>query len=108
MTMVHISFGGPDRVILDETGKRWNFEMHRYCGPIPTNKKGDPLKTEPPEKSSFWRVTSWWAQQGKKIDADGLCVWKKPAEPKLIHLGGRHYKAVFDQAAESAPPETKQ
>jgi hypothetical protein len=93
---VFICVGGPDRAILDEKGQRWNFEMHPYCGPIPTDKKGNPLKKEPPEKSSFWRVVSWWAQQGGKIDENGLCVWQKPPEPKLIHLGGRHYKAVYE------------
>jgi hypothetical protein len=78
-----LRFGGPDRVIVDETGKRWNFEMHPYCGPMPTDKKGNPLKKDPPEESSFWRVVTWWAQQGQKIE-DGLCVWTKPPEPKLI------------------------
>lgn len=101
MMRVHICVGRPDRVILDETGKQWHFEMHPYCGPIPTNKKGDPLKNEPPEKSSFWRVVSWWAQQGQKINEHGYCIWKKPAEPKLIHLGGKHYRAVYDEQGET-------
>jgi hypothetical protein len=94
MSRVFISYGGPDRVIVDEADRRWNFEMHPYCGPIATNKSGDPAKNQPAERSSFWRVTSWWAQQGQKIGADGLCVWTKPPEPKLVHLGGRHYKIV--------------
>lgn len=94
---VHICYGGPDRKIVDEKGKLWHFEMHPYCGPIPTSKQGEPLKKEPPEKSSFWRVVTWWAQQGQKIGEDGLCVWIKPPEPKLIHLGGRHYKAVYEK-----------
>lgn len=94
-----LCYGGPDRKIADERGKVWNFEMHPYCGPMVTNKRGDPLKIQPPEKSPFWRAVSWWAQQGQKIDAEGMCVWTKPPEPKLIHLGGRHYKVVNEQSA---------
>lgn len=93
---IHISMGGPDRVIVDEEGKRHKFEMHPYCGPILLNADGDPASRQPSAKASFWRVTTWWSQQGGKIDGNGLCQWKKPSEPKLQHLGGRHYKIVGD------------
>lgn len=93
MSRVFISMGGPDRVIFDESGKQWNFEMHPYSGPATTTKSGDICKNQPGEKSSFWRVTSWWAQQGSVI-VDGLCIWRKPPAPKLIHLGGKHYKVA--------------
>lgn len=93
---VHLSMGGPDRVIIDENGQRHKFEMHPYCGPILLNADGDPAKRQPSAKASFWNVTTWWIQQGGNIDANGLCVWKKPNEPKLHHLGGRHYKVIND------------
>lgn len=93
---VFVSVGGPTRAIMDESGKKWHFEMHRYCGPMPTDKKGDELKSQP--SPSFWRVVSWWAQQGQEIGEDGLCSWAKPEErkPRLVHMGGKHYKAVYD------------
>lgn len=94
MTLIHISMGGPDRAIVDEAGKRHKFEMHPYCGPVLLTATGDVAARQPGEKASFWRVTTWWAQQGQRIDAAGLCVWEKPHEPKLLHLGGRHYKVV--------------
>lgn len=95
-----LCFGGPDRKIVDETGKEWRFEMHPYCGPMPLTKTGEPMKTEPSPKSSFWRVVTWWAQQGQQIDAGGLCVWQRPRQPKMIHLGGNHYQVVTEDAAQ--------
>lgn len=91
--------GGPQRKIVDENGKQWDFEMHHYSGPIPTNAQGDSIK-EPGPKSSFWRVVTWWAQQGQKVGDDGLCVWKKPPQPKVEHIIGRHYRIVgWEEAA---------
>lgn len=87
---LHISFGGPMRKINDNTGKLWHFEMHRYCGPAATTIEGEILDKQPPVKSPFWAAVSAWAQQGQKIE-DGLCVWTRPIEPKLVHLGGKHY-----------------
>lgn len=91
MGIIHISFGGPDREIVDETGKHWKFEMHRIFGPSVIDRHGDIKSTQPGPRASFWRVVTFWSQQGQKIGADGLCVWEKPPEPKYVHLGGRHY-----------------
>lgn len=96
MTIIHIAMGGPDRTIIDENGKRIRFEMHPRFGPILLTSSGDVAKRQPGWKASFWRVISWWSQQGEKLDAAGLCIWSKPPEPKLQHLGGRHYKVVTE------------
>jgi hypothetical protein len=87
---LHISFGGPARKINDITGKLWHFEMHRYCGPAATTIEGEILDKQPPAKSPFWTAVTAWAQQGQKIE-DGLCVWTKPVEPKLVHIIGKYY-----------------
>ena len=94
MTIIHISMGGPNHAIFDEAGKRYKFEMHRMFGPILLRSDGEVAARQPGEKSPFWQVVTWWAQQGQKVDANGLCQWEKPPEPKLQHLGGRHYKVI--------------
>lgn len=87
--------GGPDRMIKDESGDIIKFEEHPYCGPVALNKKGDPLENQPGGKASFWRVHHWWVDQGKKIDAEGFCVWEKPKPThKKVHMGGRHWMLV--------------
>lgn len=95
VTYIHISMGGPDRKIRDQAGKGFTFEDHPRFGPFVLNKRGDPKPKQPGQRASFWRVYAWWCEQGKTIDADGFCVWIEPPKPKLIHLGGRHYKAVW-------------
>ena len=96
MTYIHISMGGPDRKIVDEAGKEIAFEDHPRFGPMTIDKRGDIHHNQPGERASFWRVYAWWCEQGKIIDAAGLCTWVKPPEQKMVHLGGRHWKAVYE------------
>ncbi len=97
MTLIHVSYGGPDR-ILYLNGKKWRFEDHPYCGPIVVDKNGDPLKVQPPEGSPFWECVSYWYQQGKRIKENGRdapwCVWDKPTIQKMRHVGGNNYVLV--------------
>lgn len=70
-------------------GRRWWFEMHRYCGPMPVNQRTgrgiDGTK-------AFWHAVTLWAQQGERIDADGLCEWDPPPPPPpLYRLARSHY-----------------
>ena len=92
--LIHISFAGPERMIIDAKNRLWRFEDHRYCGPIVIDKNGDP-KEQPHESSPFWDAVTHWYQQGKKIDEkSGICVWQKPTVEKLRHIGGRNYELV--------------
>ena len=97
MKVIHISYGGPDR-ILYLNGKKFLFEDHQYCGPIVLGKDGDPLKNQPPESSPFWEAVSYWYQQGKRIKElaghTPWCVWEKPTMQKMRHLGGNNYQLV--------------
>lgn len=73
---IHISVGGPQRVITDARGKRWDFEDHPRFGPQVTNRRGDILTKQPGERSAFWDAWGAWKNQGKNVAADGLtCVW---------------------------------
>ena len=91
MRIIHISQGGPDRVIVDRNLKRWQFEDHPYAGPTITNRDGSIKEKQPPEGSPFWEAVTNWAQQGKKVNDKGGCTWYKPHEPRLVHLGGKNY-----------------
>lgn len=66
-----ICTGGPIRKIL-VNGRVIEFEMHPYCGPTILKKNGEPAKRQP---MSFLHAASLWAQQGQKIDKNGLCIW---------------------------------
>lgn len=96
MRVIHISTGGPDRKIKDQDGKVIVFEDHPRFGPAVLNKQGDPADKQPGVRASFWRVYVWWSEQGKKIDADGFCEWTEPPPLKLEHMGGRHYRVIYD------------
>jgi len=89
--VVHICVGGPDRVIVLPSGKRVRFEDHAVFGPIPLNRKGDPTEIGP--RNVFWKAVTRWYQTGKRVDADGVCVWEPEPDPTagFVHLGGRNW-----------------
>jgi hypothetical protein len=93
---VHIMKGGPDRKIRDEAGTEFTFEDHPMFGPSVLDRHGMPKARQPGERASFWRVYQWWCDQGRPVDSDGLCAWKAPTPPKMIHIGGNHYRLVFN------------
>jgi hypothetical protein len=43
-------------------GKAWRFEFSRMFGPVLVGKNGDPLKSQPPERSRFWPEFEKWLQ----------------------------------------------
>jgi len=103
-TLVHISFAGPEYIILDAKRNKWRFEDHRYCGPIVIGKDGDPMAVQPPENSPFWDAVQLWYAQGKRTNdpktGEIWCVWDKPTMQKMRHVGGRNYVLVTDECAD--------
>lgn len=55
-----------DHVVVDERGKRWNFEMHPYCGPIVLRRDGQPAARQPGSRSPFWKPFEQW-QKARKL-----------------------------------------
>ena len=97
MTLIHVSNGGPTRIILDGR-RKWRFEDHPHCGPVVIDKEGTPID-QPPEDSAFWTAVELWYAQGKRTQKAGVetwCVWDKPTMQKMWHLGGRHYELITD------------
>ena len=98
---VHISFGGPDRIITDSAGRTRRFEDHPHLGPIVLNQRGDEHRAQPGSRSAFWPAWQAWMDQGKRLEADGLtCIWDKPEKQELVHLGGRNYEIAGSKLAQ--------
>ena len=103
-----ICIGGPT-LRLAVKGKLFHFEMNPFLGPwVMTPKTGMVADPQPPDNSPFWEAVSFWAQQGRQMDADGVCLWSPPQVPKLVHLGGKHYaeegSALAKRYSSNAPP----
>jgi hypothetical protein len=92
-----VLIGGPTRRIAVD-GREWTFEMHPYCGPAVLGKRGEILDVQPGPRSLFWLAVWAWKDQGERIDAEGRCVWDRPAPLKVKHLKGGHYFLVIDAA----------
>lgn len=93
MNIIHISYAGPERILMVE-GKKFLFEDHHYCGPVVLGKNGDPLSVQPSENSPFWSAVSLWYQQGKRINETvnpPWCIWDKPKIQNMRHIGGNNY-----------------
>lgn len=74
----------------------FDFEWHRWFGPIALNKNGSPRDVQP---KAFLQAAQWWDEQGRGMDAEGFCVWKKPDPHEglnMVHIGGRHWMVVPD------------
>ena len=94
MKLIHMSVGGPDRVIVDTKKREWTFEDHPYFGPQITTTRGEIAAQQPGERSSFWPAYVAWGDQGKRLDGS-RCVWDAPPPgPKLVWLGGRNHAAA--------------
>jgi hypothetical protein len=91
MTLQAILDVGGETLRICVAAEVYEFEMH-YLGPMPTTKAGAERKLG--NRHPFWEAVSLWCEQGKQVDADGLCVWSVPPPLKLKHLGGKHYLIV--------------
>ncbi len=66
--------------------REYHFEWGSYVGPGLLNKNGE-INARPPH--AFLRAASLWNIQGKRIDADGMCVWHEPKQPVVEMRDGR-------------------
>lgn len=73
--IIHIDFAGPFFTIM-VCGQKMRFEDHRYCGPVPINKRDEEKKLAPNHR--FWEAVTQWYQAGRPMNPDGTCHW----EPK--------------------------
>lgn len=61
--------------------REFRFEFHDFLGPTVVGKHGDPMKVQPSERSPFWPALERWLAGGRRVDADGVCVWDPAPEP---------------------------
>ena len=82
-TRCHLSVGGPDRVIVDENGKRHKFEMHPYAGPILLSADGDPAGKGAgfDDERHLWPAFHWLIEQCRPAVILGEQVASKDADP---------------------------
>jgi hypothetical protein len=75
VSTVFYEVGGPTHRIL--LGNRcWHFEMHAMLGPMICNADGDGLSKYP---NALMEAITFWVQQGERKDANGYCIWERPA-----------------------------
>lgn len=73
---VILELGGPIYFICYDRRKSW-FEMHRWCGPMPIRRDKCGRFTEGTNASrKFWDAVTRWAQQGKRVSADGEAIYE--------------------------------
>lgn len=84
-----ILLGGPVYTI---DGMR--FEMHPYCGPAVVSGRGEVLDRQPGTRHRFWTAVTLWAQQGRRVTDEGVCIYEVPPEPQTVCLAGNHYVEV--------------
>ena len=88
---MRLLLGGPDRKIIDSTGREWLFNDHPRLGPIPLTQTGNSMSREPGPRSPFWKAVNNWYSQGKSI-ADDVCIWQEPEpEGEVRKIDGRYY-----------------
>ena len=80
-------------------GERIRFELHWYSGPTPITKRGNVRELGP--RHPFWSAATSWIVQGKRIGADGVCIWEPKRERPLVHLWGKHYFVGTPEQAEA-------
>jgi len=88
--VAHISRGGPDRVIV-VAGIRIGFEDHPTMGPCPVTARGTERRLGP--RHPFWGAATQWIAGGRRLNADGVCVWEPEPDPTagFVHIGGRNW-----------------
>jgi hypothetical protein len=95
MTMC-LLLGGPEYDIVVR-GRTYHFEMHPYNGPNLINPDGSVKVKQPAERDPFWRAVALWEKQGRRLEAEGRCVWDLEPVPVIRHLRGRQYLVVGER-----------
>ncbi|KKL85738.1 hypothetical protein LCGC14_1951750 [marine sediment metagenome] len=63
---------------LNVLGEEYVFDFSDRFGPSVLNKNGSEKAQQPNSRSLFWEALYHWIRQGKRVDADGNCIfsWK--------------------------------
>lgn len=114
--LIHISLGGPLRVMSMPSAKSITFEDTRNFGPEPCYPNGEPRKNRISSKSPFWPRYEAWVAAGKPVDAANRCI-VTPTEADITEalrqlrqeMGGHEplALAVYPRALEIAHKRAK-
>jgi hypothetical protein len=99
----------PPTLKIRSGGQEFQFEFHEYLGPSMVGKRGDPIRGFPPQRSPFWDALHWWIKQGKRVDAEGNCIFEHEMQLVQIleQIGRRSYRvlsAVGTRRERGSPP----
>lgn len=77
-------------------GEIFRFEFSDQFGPVVLGKRGELLEAQPRPSHMFWKATSEWLLQGKRVCPCGMCIWRpdrvfNASDFVLVHKGGRNY-----------------
>lgn len=73
-----------------------SFEWNERFGPAVVDKREEILDKQPGPRHRFWKAVTWWAQQGRRLTAEGICIYDEPKPLRLVRLAGRQYVEVPD------------
>lgn len=112
MNHFHIcNFSDPHdyRIVVD--GKQYIFDFSPMFGPSFYDRRRN-LKLIP-ERSPFWKGFNPWLKQGKRVGADGLCIWEPEPEVDLsdfVRVGKRTYaaKSIIAEMQKSDNPKRRE
>lgn len=98
MTCTHV--GGAILCITSEgtfrmnvRGEKYVFDFSDRFGPSVLNKNGSEKAQQPSSRSLFWEALYHWIKQGKRVDADGNCVYSW--ETKLVDITKQIGRNIF-------------
>lgn len=62
-------------------GRGFYFETGAASRPIVVTRKGHPTP-QPGTRHPFWRAVALWSGQGRRISADGTCLWDETRQAR--------------------------
>jgi len=63
-------------------GRGFYFEAGAASRPIVVTRKGQPA-AQPGTRHPFWRAVALWSGQGRRMSADGLCIWDETRRTRI-------------------------
>ena len=74
-------------------GEEYVFDFSERFGPSALNKNGSEKAQQPNSRSLFWEALYHWKKQGKRVDADGNCIYTW--ETELVDITKQIGRNIF-------------
>lgn len=87
------------RIMCQERG--FYFALNPAARPIVVTRRGT-TACQPGGRHPFWRAVALWDGQGRRMSADGLCVWDEPKAVRRRRNGAAAPPRPHEEAAADA------